>query len=186
MTVTASSVIKGNSEALEQCLSILVRLSSTQYRYVLPPMVVSPIGAHVRHILDIYFALKLAFDRGVNNQQLLLVDYDHRRRGVTCEADSLLASNELMVLGDWLLSLDVDTLGVAVNVKTEVSLQDTESVVLKSTLLRELVFASSHAVHHLAIISMIARSQNIVIDSALGIAPATATFLREKDSVVEE
>lgn len=55
------------------------------------------------------------------------------------------------------------------------------SVHLQSTLSRELVFASSHTVHHFALISVIARLQSVEVTSAFGVAPATASYLVQGD-----
>lgn len=67
-----------------------------------------------------------------------------------------------------------------VRVKSEISLQKSASVTLESSLMRELVFVGSHTVHHYALIKVIANDQGLQVSSNFGIAPATASFLRNE------
>lgn len=173
MQHTVSAVLKGNIEAIEQCLSLTDRISPEAYTCLDATVVVSSIGEHFRHILDIYRAITRALDTDIR-----LIDYDVRRRGHLCETEPDIAGEEFRTLLYRLNSFNEEHLLVPVTVKTEVSLKETESTTLSSTLLRELIFTSSHTVHHLAIISIVAKLQNLYVDANLGIAPATATFIR--------
>ena len=65
------------------------------------------------------------------------------------------------------------------------TLEETESTVIPTTEIRELVFVGSHAVHHYALISIIAQLQGIETEENLGIAPATASFLREESGCAQ-
>ena len=62
---------------------------------------------------------------------------------------------------------------------SEVSLSETESVCISSSFIRELIFTSSHTVHHYALISVLAKLQGAKIQSGVGVAPATASFIRD-------
>lgn len=173
MQHTVSAVLKGNIEAIEQCLSLIESISTEGYTRMDSTIVGSSIGVHFRHILDIYRAITHIFD-----SEIKLIDYDVRRRDHLCETQPDIAREEFAMLRHRLKTLTAEQLLAPVKVKTEVTLKETESATLSSTLLRELVFASSHAVHHLAIISIVAKLLHLDVDSNLGIAPATATFNR--------
>ncbi|MFT5083286.1 MAG: hypothetical protein ACI9Y1_001327 [Lentisphaeria bacterium] len=173
------SVIKGNIEAIDQGLRLVSALSDAQYQYIATPYVKSSVGQHFRHVVDMFFAL-------INAKVLDCVDYDVRRRGASVESERLVAIAELERIRVWMLGcLDPAVLRSlakidSIAVQTEVTLEDTHSVVLSSNLVRELVFTSSHAVHHYALISVIAKFQGVELEENLGIAPATATFLRDE------
>lgn len=177
MLCTVESVLTGNIEAIDQCIAFIERLSPEQYCHVSSPVTSSSIGAHFRHILDIYLAVMSAEQNAEN-----CIDYDVRRRGHVCERDPIAALHQFAELRAWLLALPESQWLRTLSVKTEVTLSQTESVVVSATLLRELIFASSHTVHHLAIISIVAKLQHLDVDVCLGIAPATATFLRAQRS----
>ena len=180
MSQAVTPVIQGNLEVIDQCISVLSSVNDSQYIYVDPPNITSAIGTHFRHILDIYRALM----EGVLSCQHYdsseaCVNYDRRRRGASCESQLSVARAELIALKRWLLGFSIEHCRSKVWIKTEVSIGHQESQKLASNVLRELVFASSHAVHHLAVVAMIARFQGINVDALLGLAPATANYLRE-------
>ena len=83
-----------------------------------------------------------------------MIDYDFRRRGAKVESSRDAAIEELSLIKNWLDELEQQTLDGSfaihqpIDVKSEVTLEQTSSVVLSSSLIRELVFTSSHAVHH--------------------------------------
>lgn len=163
-------MILGSIEVLHELVKLLQQLDDDCYRCSPQPLFNSPIGHHVRHILDMYQALI--------REEHNLVDYDLRRRGADVETKRTAALMELVEIENWLMDLDSTQFSQVKIVKTEVCLSQQESENFTSTLGRELCFASSHVTHHLALIVAIARSMNIKIDGQLGVAPATATFLR--------
>ncbi|TVZ38467.1 DinB family protein [Alteromonadaceae bacterium 2753L.S.0a.02] len=172
-------VVGGNLQAIAQLEELLEALSKQQYCYQDSGVTHSSIGAHTRHILDIYQALICGIEK------FDLVDYDLRRRGAPIETDPEVALGELSSLKVWLQGLSEAQLAQSLSVKSEVSLCDQTSVEVVSSALRELIFASSHFVHHLAIIAILAKSQRLQTPSALGVAPATASFLRSESSMAE-
>lgn len=174
MNKQALEIIKANKDALEQGLELLSRLSDDEYTRVCEPWLKSTIGQHIRHVADMYLALMGAQEEGV-------ADYDVRRRGSRVEKNSDQGREVLQQISLWLdeLAQHIDG-NQALRIKSEVSLQKSVSVTLESSLLRELVFVGSHTVHHYAVISVIARLQNLNVDEWFGIAPATVTFLRNE------
>lgn len=173
------SVIVGNIEAVDQGIGLIESLSDEQYQFVVTPYVKSTIGQHFRHVVDMFFAIVAPKDEDV-------IDFDARRRGADIETSRATALVELAQVKQWMndclndISNRLDKLEHQVFVQTEVTIKETHSVSLSTTTIRELVFASSHAVHHYALISVIAKLQGVELDENLGVAPATATFLRSE------
>ena len=169
----AQSILKGNIEALNQGIRLLTVLSDEQYRHIPAPYVKSSIGEHFRHVADMFAAVCRAADEGI-------INYDRRRRGALVETQRQVALAEFEEVKAWMESLDNGAFeaNASVVIQTEITLEETESVRLKSSFLRELVFTSSHAVHHFALISVIAKLQGVDLVESFGVAPATATYLR--------
>lgn len=188
-------VIRGNIEAIHQGIDLISALSDEQYVHIASPYVSSSIGAHFRHVVDMYGAL-MANDS--SEQVTGIVDYDVRRRGALIEESRDVAIKELQSLEHWITHLADDALGAddanataqqkqqSISLKSEVTLSDSCSVIVESSLIRELIFVGSHAVHHYALINVIAKLQGVVLSGSLGIAPATATFLREQSASSDE
>lgn len=181
--MVVEAVIGGNIEALDQGLDVLNSLSDEQYTHVASPYVTSHIGQHFRHLVDLFFSV-------VNGARDGRIDYDTRRRGALIETSRAVAMEEINAIKAWMEGLlaesGADEIFTApIDLTSEVTLENTNSVTFNSTLLRELVFTSSHAVHHFAIINIIAKMQGVATNEALGVAPASATFLREVTSYPE-
>jgi hypothetical protein len=162
-------VILGSIEVLHELVTLIQTLDDEGYRRSPQPLFNSPIGSHVRHILDIYQAVMRAEP---------IIDYDFRRRGGVVESQRAEALNELDEIESWLLALKEEQFSEIKVVKTEVCLSQQHSENFSSTLGREVYFASSHVTHHLALIVAIAKSFSIQVNGQMGIAPATSTFLR--------
>ncbi len=182
MKEAVRSIILGNIEALDQGIHLLASLNDEQYTFVDSQYIQSSIGQHFRHVIDIYMALVMGQGAGH-------IDYDIRRRGAEVERSRTQAISELEHVKRHITRyLNGDGVATAsVNIKTEVSITKTHSVTISSPLIRELVFTSSHAVHHYALISVIAKIQGVELDEFLGVAPATASFLRAaaKEAIAE-
>ncbi len=178
------SIIIGNIEALDQGINLVNALSDEQYRFTDSSYTQSSIGQHFRHIIDMFMAVS-------HPGEPAIINYDARRRGADVETCRDVATRELngikTYISGYLNNLEdaLELLKQDMGVKTEVTIEETHSVVLRSNKLRELVFTSSHAVHHYALISMIAKIQGITLDKNIGVAPATATFLRGEEDVSE-
>ena len=171
---TLDSIINANLESLAQGEELVRSLTDKEYQYKASPLLNSSIGEHFRHIADTYFALMQVTASGQ-------VDFNRRRRGALVESQPEMALAELRQIRAWLQVLD-PVANEIIQIKTEVALETTRVVELPSSLARELIFASSHAVHHYAVIAVIAKLQNIKIRSNLGIAAATATYARQSAS----
>ena len=95
-------VIRGNIEAIHQGIDLISALSDEQYVHIASPYVSSSIGAHFRHVVDMYSALMTSD----SEQQVSdIVDYDVRRRGALIEKRRDIAIEELRSLEDWITQL---------------------------------------------------------------------------------
>jgi uncharacterized damage-inducible protein DinB len=165
-------MLKSQLEIIEQGQLYLNSTSKEDYTAIISPNFISSAGSHMRHIIDHYLALM----SGVDNK---LIDYDKRVRGSEIELSPVLAINKLNRVSDWIKSLTEEQLNQLITLKTEVSVTCKNVQKVQTSIGRELVFVSSHAVHHYAMIAQISFAQKSLLTPSFGLAPATATFLRE-------
>ncbi|MBB1273385.1 MULTISPECIES: DinB family protein [Psychromonas] len=156
---------------LQQAKTYLTSVSEQQYTQIISPYFMSSAGAHMRHILDHYYAIINGLSEG-------LIDYDKRSRGGIIESCPQAALQSIQEISDFLNALTAHQLQQTIKLSTEISVTDKQVAIVDTSLAREIIFTGSHAVHHLATIKHIAQAQEIEVEGSLGIAPATATFLR--------
>jgi len=164
---------QGLTEAIDQALQILEFIDSQQYKQVAKPILDYSIGSHFRHNLDLFIAVRSGLETGI-------IDYDIRRRGHIVESDISVAIKEHISLKEWAKTITEQDLEKEVLIRSEALLSDKKTVETKSTIIRELLFSASHAVHHYALITAALRFSGVEIDKNIGYAPATASFLRTK------
>lgn len=152
--------------------SLIKNNKSLAYCKIIKPLFISSAGAHMRHIIDHYLAL-------IAGLQLGKVNYDVRHRNSKIEQEPQLALDKLEQISHWLTSLTGTDLTRELTLSTEVSVHEHNTQVVPTSLARELVFASSHAVHHYAMIAQISHHLGLTLPVSFGIAPATATYLRK-------
>lgn len=165
-------MINSQIKILLQAKNYLRVVTSDQYREVVSPLFISSSGAHMRHILDHYLAI-------MDGLQSAMVDYDKRSRGGCIETDCEAALWLISKIESFLLSLTAMQLSSPIQLSTEVCVEEKQVEVVETTLARELIFAGSHAVHHFAMIDQISKTQKMTTPDKFGIAPATATFMRD-------
>jgi len=131
----------------------------------------SGISRHVRHILDHYLALKKGLERNH-------VNYNHRNREGKVESDFEFASEIICYLNNWLATLKDND--VRLTIESEIIIDEQVNAIFESNQDRELLFMINHTVHHTAYIKLIALKYDIELPDEIGIAPSTATYLREE------
>mgnify|MGYP000675192152 CR=1 FL=1 len=166
-------MIVSQLQIIEQGLSYLESVSKEDYTAIVSPNFISSAGSHIRHIIDHYQAII----SGVNNE---LIDYDIRQRGSDVECSPTLASEKLLQIAEWVNSQTEEMFNKPILLSTEVSVMNKNIQQVSTSVARELVFAGSHAVHHFAMIAQISFAQKNTQPLSFGLAPATATFLRNK------
>ncbi|CED72412.1 hypothetical protein ACU5DF_20490 [Aliivibrio wodanis] len=169
--IELSPVISGCIDELQQGLQLLNNISDRDYTHLASPYVDSSIGEHFRHILDLFYAIRTAQDEEA-------INYNNRRRGHLIETNKELAIKELNSIIQWLNLLPQQYLTRSISLITEVCPYVTQSHAMKSSIEREITFASLHASHHYALMKVITRLLNINTISTFGYAPTTSSFLR--------
>jgi len=168
-------VVKGNIETINQALALLEALDNKAYCHISAPYINSSIGQHVRHIIDNY----LVIVDGVSQKH---INYNIRRRGAAVETCIETAKKELNDIQIWLHTIDSNALTTSLSIFSEVCLEQEQSDHLVSSLHRELIFVASHCIHHMALIGVAVKLQNIDTPKHFGLAPATATYVRQQES----
>lgn len=160
-------VVTANIDALRHVTELIDKASGEKYRQQ-PPCGTSPIGRHIRHILDHFYALRNGLEKGV-------VDYDQRNRDCALETDAKLAKTHTESIMDWLSqNAKIDRKLI---IKTEVSTVLQQPVSVTSSLKRELVYLMNHTLHHSAYIALLIRSLGEQVDENIGVAPATQNYI---------
>ncbi len=165
-TLAHARVLHAAIELLTQGESLLNSLDPEKYGGRVPVVFNASIGGHYRHCLDHFFCLFNGYSRGV-------IDYDHRERDCRLEQDpghALEATRQVLA---GLHAMEPARLDQPVITRCEVSYEPGDPPVTVSSLGRELVYAIAHGIHHYAMISVIARLQNIDLPAHFGVAPST-------------
>ena len=158
-------------EVLGQVLTLIA--SSRSVYNESHPKVQSPIGKHVRHILDHFWSMEVGLQTGV-------IDYTMRHRNTAIESDAEIAHNATEKLIAWLDTLPSDN--QPLEVVNEISVTSEETITTPTNVDRELIYLINHTLHHVAYASLVANLHDIEIPQYLGVAPATATYLREEQA----
>ncbi|MBA6337700.1 hypothetical protein H4J57_10855 [Colwellia sp. BRX8-7] len=164
-------------EIIEQGQLYLNTVSKKNYTQIVQPNFISSAGTHMRHIIDHYLAIM----SGIENK---LINYDLRMRGGQIELSPELAIAKLNEIANWIQGMSEDKLNQVITLATEVSVTNKNIQKLQTSVARELVFVGSHATHHYAMIAQITFAQKNALQATelpqdFGLAPATATFLRQ-------
>lgn len=160
-------------ETISQAKTFLTGFSTEHYQTVVTPHFSSSAGAHMRHILDHYLALQEGLEQG-------LVNYNKRNRHSNFESCPIAALKVWQELETWLSELSPIQGDLPLTVVCETSVNQTQNTQTQSTLARELVFVSSHAIHHFSLLAVISSLLGTNTGSQFGIAPSTATYLRQQ------
>ncbi len=175
-------MIQSQIEIIEQAIIYLQSVDSNDYSQLMTPNFESSAGSHIRHIIDHYEAIRIGFISGV-------IDYNVRSRGANVEIVPQLAINKLTHLSNWISELELSDISKKLTLTTEVSITRKKIINIESSLARELLFVGNHAIHHYAIISQIVKKQangkQTCAPNNFGIAPATATFLRDNSGAIK-
>jgi uncharacterized damage-inducible protein DinB len=157
---------------LGQLRQLLLRMTDEQYVTNPADVISSSVGGHVRHCLDHVESLLSGVDTGELN-------YDHRQRGTDVETCRPAALRALVVLEAAVQK--IARLPASYPLQLEVLLASNgPSVVVDTSLGRELVFVMSHTIHHNALIGVIARRLGVRVPERFGYAPSTLSFMDNK------
>ena len=108
------------------------------------------------------------------------INYNVRSRYSEVERCPKVAIQKWQEIALWLQQLQEADLEQELTVSSEISLHSQRSTEVRSTLGREMLFVSSHAIHHFSLLSIIRTLQGKPCPAKFGIAPATASFSRQQ------
>ena len=172
-----NNTVTGSLESIDQMITFIDGLNDVEYQFCAKPWFDSSIGQHLRHIVDLYLAL-------INQTNAEAVNYDVRRRGASIENIRKIGLQELTDIRTWMQKISQEKIDSEIKVSTEVAITSQQTEVFSSSFGRELCFASSYLTHHLALMAVIAKMAGKEVDPTLGLAPATASFVRKQESSV--
>lgn len=171
VSAVSVTLIEENVSALQQLSNYLNGLTDADYTHVFDRHSGQTIGRHVRHITGHYDCLQQALagpDAG-------MVDYEARARRTGVE-DSVAAGIAAVANA----SQALQTAGFSehgqnhlMQHKIVLTGQDTAALFVPSSLARELVFLSSHTVHHMAIVKLLAEQAGHLLPADFGVHPST-------------
>ncbi len=163
-------LLQSHIDVLQQAVSLLKEIQTEDYQLAMQPHLSGSIGKHIRHVIDHYLALEQGLLDG-------LVDYNQRHRNSNIEASPSVALDSLKAIINWLENITSEELESSVTVRSEVSISETLNIQCHSTLAREILFVSSHAIHHFSLISVARSLQGYDVPQYFGYAPATISYL---------
>jgi hypothetical protein len=161
-----NELIQAVIETLNQGEALLAQISDETYTRKLPVAFNASVGGHYRHCLDHFRSLLDAAAGGDLN-------YDHRERCTLIENDRFAALNATRDLRRGYEDLDVVLLSRPFVVTCKTSYATSGSQISPSTVGREIMYSVAHAVHHYALIGIMAGLMGIPLPAGFGFAPST-------------
>ena len=155
---------------LTQGEDLLEALSVASFSSRVPAVFNASMGGHYRHCLDHFTSLL----RGTGTD---VVDYDHRDRDPRIETQPDYALFVTRDLRERLNALTTTALAAPVHARCEVSYEHGDSPMTNSSFARELAYCIAHAIHHFALISVMARLLEVKLPEHFGVAPSTVAHL---------
>jgi len=147
-----STMLSSHIDVLQQAVDLLNNISSEDFQKVMQPHLSGSIGQHIRHVIDHYLALENGFENG-------FIDYNQRNREANIEVSVVAARETIQAVQAWLATLNSNDLQKIVEVRSEISVSEKINEDCTSTLAREIMFVSSHAIHHYSLIGVICSLQ---------------------------
>ncbi|MDI5890991.1 DinB family protein [Halomonas rhizosphaerae] len=158
-------LVEENLLTLAQLRGMVAALTPERYREAFGEHGRHTLGKHVRHIIDHYDALLDGLDRGAE-----VIDYEQRQRDEALEQWPQQAARHLAAVEARLSLLGS---GPSPDALTLAYPLDDERLSLASSLNRELAFLTSHSIHHMAIIALLAEQSGIHLPESFGVHPST-------------
>lgn len=155
---------------LAQCDAFLSAVPAERYAEPSTSMGGGTIGQHVRHALDHFCA-------ALTTPACDPIDYDQRQRGGRVETDLNAARSEVRRMREIVQGLDEAAMNTPVTARVMLTGAG-ETADLRSTLGRELFFATHHAIHHHAMMKSIGREFGLETPAGFGTAPSTINYAK--------
>jgi uncharacterized damage-inducible protein DinB len=164
-----------NSALLLQAVDMVKRLQDQ----AAPTFVYAQaVGPHVRHIIEHYEALL----RHLGTPTSASVDYDARERDIAVQSQAEITKAKLRAIVVELESFSQETtwqLDTPMQTCLQIGAQGELQMTVPSSLGRELLFLSSHTVHHFALLGHYCKAAGVDLGHDFGKAPSTLAFERQ-------
>ena len=158
---------------LNQLKDLAIQLSDEEFSAELDLLQANSLGRHMRHIAEF-------FDLLVHADLSTPVNYDRRKHDPVLEED-----RHKMIAKIEKIEEQVQSIELGSPLELELSYTDSESdtVVLSSSVDRELAYNIEHAIHHMAIMKMALATvfPGIRLDDSFGIAYSTMRYQKKQD-----
>lgn len=148
-----------------QLRSVLQQLDDSGYTRPLPVLSGGSIGAHIRHIAELYLELLKGYPGEV-------VNYGKRERDPRLEQDRCFA---IQVLDK--IETDIRKPDKWLRLETEPGPDDGPVLAIATNYYRELLYTAEHTIHHMALIRAgLYELGHPTPDDTFGVAPATINY----------
>lgn len=150
---------------LNELLDILSQLTNEQYSEPQSQLSGASIGAHVRHILELFVCL-------VNQYDAQEINYELRARDLSVQSDRTVAAKVIQSL---LSKLDKPNKELTLTQSFDQGI-----IKMKTNYHRELAYNLEHCVHHQALIRVALLSMpEVVFEDHFGVARATIQYRKQ-------
>lgn len=158
--------MKKNIEpVLLQLKDVLLQLSDDEYTAPSSLLNNSSVGAHTRHIIELFQCLFSGYYTGT-------INYDERKRDKKIESDRFFATQLLLGIIE-----EVDKPDKLLKLRGLFSEQENEELEINTNFFRETVYNLEHSIHHMALIRVaIKEVASIKITENFGVATSTIQY----------
>ena len=156
-------LIKAVHLNIEQIIQLLKQFNVELYTQPIKSLSNATIGAHVRHVIELYTALHNGYPSG-------LVNYDNRKRDYAIETNIEIAIVQLYFIVNNINRSNKNLLLQSCFVENDV-------IETETNYYRELAYNIEHTIHHQALIKVgLLEISNMPIGNDFGIAAATLKY----------
>jgi sugar-specific transcriptional regulator TrmB len=151
-------------EQLNALQYLINELDESAYNLPQPLLSGNSIGKHIRHILELLEEL-------LNGYEIEYVNYDNRKRSVLLES---LPEAAIRKIKDCQCKIEAISSDKKLVLGALCGTTNSDEITLMSTLNRELIYNIEHAVHHMAILQIAIKANNLVdLPADFGLAYST-------------
>lgn len=163
------------TENLSEIKLLCERITPKDYSKSLEILSGSSLGQHIRHIVELYQAVKKS---GISGE----INYDNRERNPVIETSPQAAAIEIQHLLDFLEDIQQDK---SLILSGDFSKDSYTSLRINTSLFRELAYNLEHSIHHQALIKigLIHLGLLHLIDADFGLAPATIRYRKSQQAL---
>ncbi len=163
-------IITGCLEACRRCCTLVDQLSDQEYNSTSKNH--SSIGAHMRHCLEHFICFFQGIEEGC-------IDYDARERDERIETQRTVFYEVIGQIQGHLSELDRSDLPTGLELH-QLPAPNSKSSIVNTTIERELLFLTSHTVHHIALMEMLAELGGVKLSKTVGKAYSTEKHEQDK------